>query len=341
MDDSALEGMSLLRIYGSEDLADAAREFLERQGISSTVLDKRAVNPAKLGNAAQGEWLVVASGRRADAEARLAAQEAEWDGGRDEEVRCTACDSSDFSAVPPRESPEGSWYLRCLNCGRWTPVSERSYRREAYLVLPSACPECGSFRVAPGDAPEFDMGLPEEKRWWRCESCEHAWSAVTDDKGPGAARSGAGEPWTCETLEQEPPEMLEAPSEPPAREEETDEEEGPRVMCPRCLSTQVSMNDTLAAKGGALRFLCDRCGQVWDESPPPGTPLPDVPVLRDGDATTDPAMACLQCGSGETEVCDAPDYALESGLARFVKMLFGRGSWRRCQRCGYQWEAGS
>jgi hypothetical protein len=340
VEDRALEGLSLLRVYGDEDEAGSAREFLAGQSVQCTILDERFVNPASLGNAAPGLWLLVLQTHRADAEARLAAREAEGDACQDAEASCAGCSSRDFSAVPPRDAPRGSWYLRCVNCGRWTPVSGKTYLREEYPVLPPACPECGSFRIGGGEPPEFDMGNPEEKKWWRCENCENNWAAVTDPKGSGLAGfDGSREPWRCETLERLPPELLEPPAEEPEQEDETEDCDKPKVGCPKCLSCDVSMNDTLVAKGGPVRFLCKHCGQVWDVAVPAGTPLPDIPVIRDGDATEDPAIACVQCGSADTEPCDAPTYAFESGLSRIFKMIFDHTSWRRCRHCGYQWEA--
>lgn len=232
--------------------------------------------------------------------------------------------------------------MRCQNCGRRTPVAEAAYLSDDFPILPAACPECGSFRVTPADPPPqgvFDMQPVEDGPWCSCESCEHRWLLPREAKGPGAAAAwGAAEPQRRHSLEEVPREILEAPPEEP---EDTDPEDdggtgGPK--CPRCMSPHLTMNDLLAANGGAVRFLCTRCGEVWDQSFPVGVPLPDLPIVRDGDAAAEAGPQCSQCGSSETEPCEPPPFAGESTLALFFKRLLGARAWNRCLRCGFQWE---
>ena len=331
----------LLRIFESDERAQEVLALLRQTGLPCESLDRRLAGPEVLGDAAAGVWLLVPQDRRGEAETRLAETDDGIGDSSGGEVRCTSCDSREFCAVPPSEAPSGSFWLRCLNCGRRTPVGEAVYMSDAFPALPSACPECGSFRVAEADAPPrspFDMVPPEDRSWCVCENCEHRWQPPAEVKGPGTARSGGpAEPIRRHELCQAPPEILEAaPDE--ANETVGEEEEPDGQQCPRCLSRRLTMNDTLVAKGGPLRLLCTKCGEVWDEQLPPGAVLPNLPVVRDGDADAQPGSVCPQCGNGESEPCEPPAYAGESYFARLFKALLGGSAWRRCVRCGFQWQ---
>lgn len=336
------EQWELLRIFDSMELAEDTRDFLRAIPLPCALLDRRVAPPEVLGEAAAGVWLKVPRERRAEAEARLAERDEESGKDAGADVRCTSCDSTDFGAVTPSQSPSGSWWLRCQNCGRRTPVAEADYLSDTFPILPAACPACGSFRVTEADPPPrdaFDMQQAEDGPWWACENCEHRWPSPREAKGPGtAAAGGSAEPSRRHDLEAVPQEIAEAPPEEPSEASPEDDGDTGGPQCPRCLSRHLSMNDVLVAKGGPVRFLCTACGEVWDQAFPAGAPLPDLPVVRDGDAVAEAGIHCAQCGSRETESCEPPPFAGESALGLLFKRFLGARTWHRCLRCGFQWE---
>lgn len=324
-----------LRVYADPARARLAEALLHEKGLDGRIDEAPSADgPPALGDLAPGVLLVTSPASRAAAEAALAEADAATGPERipEDDPECTACGSEVFAAVPPSEAPEGSWWLRCRNCGMVLPVAERTYEREEFPCLPSSCPACGSFLLEADAPPEIVQGPLEGRLWCVCEGCGHKWEANPEAKRPGTL---AGMPVPV------PLPVLAAPEAVPAEDAgapSPGDDDADSLECPSCHGKDLLMNDSRCENEGTLRLMCNRCQEVWDLRWPAGEPLPDLPAIEDEAPEDETGRRCPQCQSAKTEPCETPPWAVESFAGRFFKAVFTGKTWRRCAACGHVWE---
>lgn len=314
-DDDILE---TLDTYSTPTQAEWTRMLLESWGIPATLLDVRTAGIYNA-NLVGGVRLQVPRSRFAEAGRILkehpysAQSESERSARMEEWVRCPECGSDDLAAVAPRESRTGSYALRCLHCENQFPVSVDTYLKDDFLLLPSACPECGSGLLHHVEAPPERGGDAKERQWVRCDACAHEWEALLESK-PGA------------------------PPGPPGKATDPPKEEGQELSpaaCPRCASVQVMETSACDDDPDWATLRCLECGHAWMENDcGQQVPLDGSPPPTDDEAAH---LLCPACARQEAEPTEAPAYAAESALGGFFKHFIGRG-WYRCTACGHVWE---
>jgi len=243
---------------------------------------------------------------------------------RAEARRCGECGSEDLAAVPRAESVSGGFELRCVECGVRHPVDDATYHDDAFPLLPSSCPKCGSHRLHQTEPPAeaLNRGDWQDRQWLRCDDCTHEWE-IADLVKEGA------------------PKAAEAPGSDADGSPEAVEE---FIRCPRCGSDEVAEDIHRDPDDDVLRLHCARCYHEWEmdlngdgSAQPDG---PEGPPITPEEACPLPHLmggTCPSCGGSDVSECETPEYAVQSIFVSFLKKFTGSG-WRRCNACGHMWE---